>query len=266
MCRSTPRSRSAAVGAFRFPRVGRTLHRGLRLGLSHPPGRAADRAISDCPPTGFPTSSFSARVTAPSTIQRTGGHTVDSSSVVVGAEKMVIAGDLVQARRRPYFGEPDTDFSSLDRHYSRLGSARGGRRLSRPRAGDRGSTNSGNPSLVRRGIRGGGGDSRVGAHVGGRLANDGSRQGTGPRRTTCRGGGSIASSGFTTRSLSSNPWERAIELSLGRSPRPGSARHRPRRRNGVVTGHGADHAVEPRLSRARATPCASPGGVLRTSR
>lgn len=46
------------------------------------------------------------------TIQRTGGHTVDSSSVVVGAERVVIAGDLVQARRRPYFGEPDTDFSA----------------------------------------------------------------------------------------------------------------------------------------------------------
>jgi len=45
------------------------------------------------------------------TVQRTGGHTVDSSSVVVGAERVVIAGDLVQARRRPYFGEADTDFS-----------------------------------------------------------------------------------------------------------------------------------------------------------
>lgn len=43
-------------------------------------------------------------------IRRTGGHTVDSSSVVVGAGGVVIAGDLVQARRRPYFGEPDTDF------------------------------------------------------------------------------------------------------------------------------------------------------------
>jgi glyoxylase-like metal-dependent hydrolase (beta-lactamase superfamily II) len=45
-------------------------------------------------------------------IRRTGGHTVDSSSVVVGAGGVVIAGDLVQARRRPYFGEPDTDFSA----------------------------------------------------------------------------------------------------------------------------------------------------------
>ena len=45
-------------------------------------------------------------------IHRTGGHTVDSSSVVVGVEQVVIAGDLVQARRRPYFGEPDTDFSA----------------------------------------------------------------------------------------------------------------------------------------------------------
>lgn len=46
------------------------------------------------------------------TVLRTGGHTVDSSSVVVGPEKTVIAGDLVQARRRPYFGEPDTDFDA----------------------------------------------------------------------------------------------------------------------------------------------------------
>jgi glyoxylase-like metal-dependent hydrolase (beta-lactamase superfamily II) len=43
-------------------------------------------------------------------IHRTGGHTVDSASLVVGADRVVIAGDLIQARRRPYFGEPDTDF------------------------------------------------------------------------------------------------------------------------------------------------------------
>jgi len=42
-------------------------------------------------------------------VRRTGGHTVDSSSVVVAGERVVIAGDLVQARRRPYFGEADTD-------------------------------------------------------------------------------------------------------------------------------------------------------------
>jgi glyoxylase-like metal-dependent hydrolase (beta-lactamase superfamily II) len=46
------------------------------------------------------------------TVRRTGGHTADSASVVVGDEKVVITGDLVQARRRPYFGEPDTDFSA----------------------------------------------------------------------------------------------------------------------------------------------------------
>lgn len=45
-------------------------------------------------------------------IRRTGGHTADSSSVVVGSGGVVIAGDLVQSRRRPYFGEPDTDFSA----------------------------------------------------------------------------------------------------------------------------------------------------------
>jgi len=49
---------------------------------------------------------------APLTIHRTGGHTVDSSSAVVGVDNVVIAGDLVQARRRPYFGEPDTDFDA----------------------------------------------------------------------------------------------------------------------------------------------------------
>jgi glyoxylase-like metal-dependent hydrolase (beta-lactamase superfamily II) len=42
-------------------------------------------------------------------VRRTGGHTADSSSVVLAGERVVIAGDLVQARRRPYFGEPDTD-------------------------------------------------------------------------------------------------------------------------------------------------------------
>jgi glyoxylase-like metal-dependent hydrolase (beta-lactamase superfamily II) len=45
-------------------------------------------------------------------VRRTGGHTVDSSSAVVGGGAVVIAGDLVQARRRPYFGEPDTDFAA----------------------------------------------------------------------------------------------------------------------------------------------------------
>jgi glyoxylase-like metal-dependent hydrolase (beta-lactamase superfamily II) len=49
-------------------------------------------------------------VIGPAVVTRTGGHTVDSSSVVVAEESVVIAGDLVQARRRPYFGEPDTDF------------------------------------------------------------------------------------------------------------------------------------------------------------
>jgi glyoxylase-like metal-dependent hydrolase (beta-lactamase superfamily II) len=46
------------------------------------------------------------------TVRRTGGHTADSASVIAGDEKVVISGDLVQARRRPYFGEPDTDFSA----------------------------------------------------------------------------------------------------------------------------------------------------------
>jgi glyoxylase-like metal-dependent hydrolase (beta-lactamase superfamily II) len=45
-------------------------------------------------------------------VHRTGGHTLDSSSVILDAEKVVIAGDLVQARRRPYFGEPDTDMEA----------------------------------------------------------------------------------------------------------------------------------------------------------
>lgn len=46
------------------------------------------------------------------TIRRVGGHTIDSSSIIVGADKVIIAGDLVQARRRPYFGEADTDFDA----------------------------------------------------------------------------------------------------------------------------------------------------------
>lgn len=45
-------------------------------------------------------------------VRRTGGHTVDSSSAIVEGDGVVIAGDLVQARRRPYFGEPDTDFGA----------------------------------------------------------------------------------------------------------------------------------------------------------
>jgi len=45
-------------------------------------------------------------------IRRTGGHTADSSSAMVESDDVVIAGDLVQAHRRPYFGEPDTDFSA----------------------------------------------------------------------------------------------------------------------------------------------------------
>jgi len=45
-------------------------------------------------------------------VRRTGGHTIDSSSVFFATDKIVVAGDLVQARRRPYFGEPDTDFSA----------------------------------------------------------------------------------------------------------------------------------------------------------
>ena len=49
---------------------------------------------------------------APLSIRRTGGHTIDSSSALVAADGVVIAGDLVQARRRPYFGEPDTDFDA----------------------------------------------------------------------------------------------------------------------------------------------------------
>lgn len=65
----------------------------------------------------FPTQWFDEELTLGSgddaiTIHRTGGHTSDSSSVVVGGKPVVIAGDLIQARRRPYFGEPDTDFDA----------------------------------------------------------------------------------------------------------------------------------------------------------
>jgi glyoxylase-like metal-dependent hydrolase (beta-lactamase superfamily II) len=45
-------------------------------------------------------------------VRRVRGHTDDSSAIVVADGSVVIAGDLVQAARRPYFGEPDTDFSA----------------------------------------------------------------------------------------------------------------------------------------------------------
>jgi glyoxylase-like metal-dependent hydrolase (beta-lactamase superfamily II) len=45
-------------------------------------------------------------------VRRTGGHTADSSSLVVADEHVVISGDLVQAQRRPYFGEADTDMAA----------------------------------------------------------------------------------------------------------------------------------------------------------
>jgi len=45
-------------------------------------------------------------------VRRFGGHTQGSAAAWVSPDDVVIAGDLVQAARRPYFGEPDTDFSA----------------------------------------------------------------------------------------------------------------------------------------------------------
>jgi cyclase len=45
-------------------------------------------------------------------IRRTGGHSADSSYVYYAPERVLVAGDLVQADRRPYFGEPDTDLGA----------------------------------------------------------------------------------------------------------------------------------------------------------
>jgi glyoxylase-like metal-dependent hydrolase (beta-lactamase superfamily II) len=45
-------------------------------------------------------------------VKRTGGHSACSSYVFFPAESVLVAGDLVQAERRPYFGEPDTDLGA----------------------------------------------------------------------------------------------------------------------------------------------------------
>jgi len=42
-------------------------------------------------------------------VTTTGGHSSDSSSVWFEAERVLVTGDLVQAARRPYFGDPTTD-------------------------------------------------------------------------------------------------------------------------------------------------------------
>lgn len=42
----------------------------------------------------------------------TGGHSADSANVWFEAEKVLVAGDLVQAARRPYFGDPTTDIAA----------------------------------------------------------------------------------------------------------------------------------------------------------
>jgi len=42
-------------------------------------------------------------------LTNTGGHSVDSSSVYFPAERVLVAGDLVQVDQYPYFGDPTTD-------------------------------------------------------------------------------------------------------------------------------------------------------------
>ena len=287
---------------------------------SFPPSRTncRTRDTPDCPPTGFRTSLCSARGTAQWVIHRTGGHTVDSASLVVGADLVVIAGDLIQARvstllrraRHRFPGRGSTLFL-------RLGSARGGCPLPRPRAGDR----------ARRTLaKSAGGSKRNPAAVAvaqGPVAHcledviakrRAGFQGTGPRKTRCRGGGSIASSGFTTRpefgflkphrypcpEHGSCPSRnaRSVPVLIMTSFRPcdrypGEAVQRPQsdrnRYRGIndlslaatssrasasttATKMVSSPATVPttpagmRLSSARATPCASPAGVLSTSR
>lgn len=48
----------------------------------------------------------------PLVVRRTGGHSVCSSHVWWPAAGLVVAGDLVQARRRPYFGDRTTDLDA----------------------------------------------------------------------------------------------------------------------------------------------------------
>jgi len=45
-------------------------------------------------------------------VTTTGGHSVDSTNVWFEAERVLVAGDLVQAARRPYFGDPTTDLAA----------------------------------------------------------------------------------------------------------------------------------------------------------
>jgi glyoxylase-like metal-dependent hydrolase (beta-lactamase superfamily II) len=45
-------------------------------------------------------------------IQRTGGHTSDSTVLEFPAEGVVLAGDLLQVERFPYFGDPTTDMDA----------------------------------------------------------------------------------------------------------------------------------------------------------
>lgn len=45
----------------------------------------------------------------PIAVRRTGGHSACSSHVWWPRTKVIVAGDLLQARRRPYFGDPATD-------------------------------------------------------------------------------------------------------------------------------------------------------------
>ncbi len=85
-------------------------------------------------------------------VRRTGGHTVDSSSAIIEGDGVVVAGDLVQARRRPYFGEPDTDFDAWIGSPGGLGGNRSEDRLSRARAGHRGRRTACHPGVVRAGV------------------------------------------------------------------------------------------------------------------
>ncbi len=45
-------------------------------------------------------------------LRHTGGHSVDSSHAVLASEGVVVAGDLLQVDRYPYFGDPTTDLDA----------------------------------------------------------------------------------------------------------------------------------------------------------
>jgi glyoxylase-like metal-dependent hydrolase (beta-lactamase superfamily II) len=73
---------------------------------------AAPSARMFAPTVWFASSTTLGRPDRRLTVTVTGGHSVDSSNVWFEAERVLVAGDLVQAARRPYFGDPTTDMAA----------------------------------------------------------------------------------------------------------------------------------------------------------